>query len=101
MDRAAAVEPLSAFVGATVLTGNPLAFVNLVIEKLTQRGAVPVRRMYAAPFTEKLGRSPDGGGCRAQAGQTRATHTTAPPRFVGIKSLLSKLPAQYQPAHRC
>ena len=98
MDRAAAVEPLGAFVGATALTGNPLAFVNLVIEKLTQRGAVPVRRMYAAPFTEKLGRSPDGGGCRAQAGHT---HTTAPPRFVGIKSLLSKLPAQYQPAHRC
>ena len=59
MDRAAAVDALSAFVGDTTLTGNQLAFVNLIIEQLTQRGTVPTRLLYEAPFTDFAPKGPD------------------------------------------
>ena len=59
MDRGAASEALSAFIGDTSLTGNQLAFVNLIIDQLTQRGAVPTRLLYEAPFTDFAPKGPD------------------------------------------
>jgi type I restriction enzyme R subunit len=59
MDRAAATEALNEFVGPTEFTGNQLAFVNLIIEQLTQRGSVPTRLLYEAPFTDYAPKGPD------------------------------------------
>jgi type I restriction enzyme R subunit len=52
LDRAAATEELSAFTAGTTLTGNQLAFVNLLVEQLTARGAVDPALLFQAPFTD-------------------------------------------------
>lgn len=52
LDRAAATDALSAFSAGTTFTGNQLAFVNLLVEQLTQRGEVDPELLFAAPFTD-------------------------------------------------
>lgn len=51
MDRAAATEALSVFAGGSILSGNQLAFVNLIVDQLTRRGAIEPSLLYEAPFT--------------------------------------------------
>jgi type I restriction enzyme R subunit len=59
MERSAAAEALSAFVADATLTGNQHAFVDLVIDQLTARGAVPLALLYEAPFTDYAPKGPD------------------------------------------
>ena len=51
MDRAAATDALSAFAAGTVLSGNQLTFVKLIVDQLTWRGTVDPALLYEAPFT--------------------------------------------------
>ena len=51
LERAAAVEALSSFTAGTTFTGNQLAFAELLVEQLTQRGVIDPRLLYEAPFT--------------------------------------------------
>ena len=60
LDRAAATEALSAFTAGTTLTGNQLAFVNLLVEQLTARGAVDPELLFQAPFTDLAPTGPQG-----------------------------------------
>lgn len=59
LDRAAASEALSSFVGDATLSANQIAFVDLVVEHLTARGSVPVSILYEAPFTDVAPTGPD------------------------------------------
>jgi type I restriction enzyme R subunit len=60
LDRAAATDALSTFTAGTTLTGNQLAFVNLLIEQLTQRGAIDPELLFMAPFTDFAPTGPAG-----------------------------------------
>jgi type I restriction enzyme, R subunit len=52
MDRQAAADALSEFAAGSTLTGNQLVFVNMIVDQLTQRGAVDPKLLYTAPYTD-------------------------------------------------
>lgn len=52
LDRAAAKEAFAGFLSGKVLTANQIEFVNLIIEHLTERGAMEVRLLYESPYTD-------------------------------------------------
>jgi type I restriction enzyme R subunit len=60
LDRAAATDALSGFTAGTTFTGNQLTFVNLLVEQLTQRGAVDPELLFTAPFTDVAPTGPTG-----------------------------------------
>lgn len=52
LERDAAKAALAGFIGSRNLNANQIEFVNLVIEHLTEQGAMDPRRLYESPFTD-------------------------------------------------
>jgi type I restriction enzyme R subunit len=52
LERDAAKEALAGFLIGRTLTANQIEFVNLIVDHLTERGAMDPRRLYESPFTD-------------------------------------------------
>lgn len=52
LERDAAKEAFAGFMASKNLNGNQIEFINLVIDHLTERGAMDPRRLYESPFTD-------------------------------------------------
>ena len=52
LDRAAAKQAFDAFTQDRKLTANQLEFVDMIIDHLTERGAMDPRLLYESPFTD-------------------------------------------------
>jgi type I restriction enzyme R subunit len=59
LDRGAAKDAMSAFISRRRLTGNQIEFVNLVVDHLTEHGAMTAESLYKSPFTDLTPRGPD------------------------------------------
>ncbi|MGH7024803.1 MAG: DEAD/DEAH box helicase family protein [Caulobacteraceae bacterium] len=52
MERDAAKAAFATFLAGGTHTANQIEFINLIIDQLTENGAVPPERLYASPFTD-------------------------------------------------
>lgn len=52
LERDAAKRALAAFMDGRKLNSNQIEFINLIIDYLTERGAIDPRRLYESPFTD-------------------------------------------------
>ncbi|MDX2101103.1 MAG: DEAD/DEAH box helicase family protein, partial [Alphaproteobacteria bacterium] len=52
LERACAKAAFADFLASRNLSANQIEFVNLIIEHLTERGAMDPRRLYESPFTD-------------------------------------------------
>lgn len=52
LDREAAKQALGSFMEGRKLTANQIEFIGLIIDYLTERGAMDPRRLYESPFTD-------------------------------------------------
>ncbi len=59
LDRAAAKQAFAKFLDDKRYTRNQIEFVNLVIDYLTQHGAIEPRRIYDSPFTALAPQGPE------------------------------------------
>jgi type I restriction enzyme, R subunit len=59
LDRTAAKQALTGFVGERPLGGNQIEFVNLVVDHLTEHGIMEATRLYESPFTDLTPHGPD------------------------------------------
>jgi type I restriction enzyme R subunit len=60
MDRAAAKDAMAGFLAQRTLAANQIEFVNLIVDHLTEHGAVEAERLYGSPFTDLTPKGPDG-----------------------------------------
>ena len=52
LDREAAKFAMSEFIDGRTLTANQIEFTDLIVDHLTERGAMDPRRLYESPFTD-------------------------------------------------
>jgi type I restriction enzyme, R subunit len=52
LERDAAKAAFAEFITGKNLTGNQITFINLIIDHLTDKGAMDPRRLYESPFTD-------------------------------------------------
>jgi type I restriction enzyme R subunit len=52
LERGAAKEVLAGFIAGRSLTANQIEFISLIIDHLTENGAMDARRLYESPFTD-------------------------------------------------
>lgn len=52
LDRGAAKDAFADLLEGQVLNANQIEFINLIIDHLTERGAMDPRRLYESPFTD-------------------------------------------------
>ena len=60
LDRGAAKEAFSAFLSGKTLTANQIEFVNMIVDYLTENGAMDPALLYASPYTDFSPRGVDG-----------------------------------------
>ncbi len=60
LDRAAAKEAFAGFLTGKMLTANQIEFVNLIIDHLTEKGAMDGRLLYESPFIDFSPRGVEG-----------------------------------------
>lgn len=60
LDREAAKQSLAAFLTGKTLTANQIEFINLIIDHLTEHGAMDAALLYESPFTDLTPQGPDG-----------------------------------------
>ncbi len=59
LERGAAVEAMSDFLSDTALSSHQIEFVDMVVQRLTQDGAMTAAQLYEPPFTDIAPRGPD------------------------------------------
>ncbi|WP_230670036.1 type I restriction-modification enzyme R subunit C-terminal domain-containing protein [Methanosarcina barkeri] len=60
LDREAAKQSLATFLKGKTLTANQIEFINLIIDHLTEHGAMDAALLYESPFTDLTPQGPDG-----------------------------------------
>lgn len=59
LNRDAATDAFSTFIGGRTLTGAQLDFISVIISYLTEHGVMEVGRLYEAPFTDRAPAGPE------------------------------------------
>lgn len=59
MDRQAALDALSDFIGDKTLTANQLHFVDMIVQQLTEHGVVEIGALYESPYSDAAPAGPE------------------------------------------
>ena len=60
LDREAAKQSMATFLSGKTLSANQIEFINLIINHLTEHGAIHAALLYESPFTDITPQGPDG-----------------------------------------
>jgi type I site-specific restriction endonuclease len=69
LDREAAKQAFGQFLAGGRASADPVEFVNLIVDYLTEHGVMEGARLYESPFTDLSPRGPEGVFSSAQVDQ--------------------------------